>query len=98
MIMNEKQLAKLYYLKRLLGIYIKFLPRFESYEVVYNERLKQVEVQFFKKVPVVYTNGEEGYAENRSEAAFFATELGRIVVVYKTKLKDKFKNRHKWNG
>ena len=96
--MNEKQLAKLYYLKRLLGIYIKFLPRFESYEVVYNERLKQVEVQFFKKVPVVYTNGEEGYAENRSEAAFFATELGRIVVVYKTKLKDKFKNRHKWNG
>ena len=98
MIMNEKQLAKLYYLKRLLGIYIKFLPRFESYEVVFNESTKQVEVKFFKKVPVVYTNGEEGYAENRSEAAFFATELGRIVVVYKTKLKDKFKNRHKWNG
>ena len=55
--MNEKQMAKLYYLKRLLGVYIKFLPRFESYEVVFNESTKQVEVKFFKKVQVVYTNG-----------------------------------------
>ena len=97
-IMNEKQMAKLYYLKRLLGVYIKFLPRFESYEVVFNESTKQVEVKFFKKVQVVYTNGETGYAENKSEAAFYATELGRTIVVYKSKLKDKFKNRHKWNG
>ena len=97
-IMNEKQMAKLYYLKRLLGVYIKFLPRFESYEVVFNESTKQVEVKFFKKVQVVYTNGETGYAENKSEAAFYATELGRTIVVYKSKLRDKFKNRHKWNG
>ena len=97
-IMNEKQMAKLYYLNRLLGVYIKFLPRFESYEVVFNESTKQVEVKFFKKVQVVYTNGETGYAENKSEAAFYATELGRTIVVYKSKLKDKFKNRHKWNG
>lgn len=96
--MNEKQMAKLYYLKRLLGVYIKFLPRFESYEVVFNESTKQVEVKFFKKVQVVYTNGETGYAENKSEAAFYATELGRTIVVYKSKLRDKFKNRHKWNG
>lgn len=97
-IMNEKQMAKLYYLKRLLGVYIKFLPRFESYEVVFNESTKQVEVKFFKKVQVVYTNGETGYAENKSEAAFYATELGRTIVVYKSKLREKFKNRHKWNG
>ena len=96
--MNEKQMAKLYYLKRLLGVYIKLLPRFESYEVVFNESTKQVEVKFFKRVPVVYTNGEEGFAENKSEAAFYATELGRTIVVYKSKLRDKFKNRHKWNG
>lgn len=91
-------MAKLYYLKRLLGVYIKFLPRFESYEVVFNEKTKMVEVKFFKRVPVVYTSGVEGYAENKSEAAFYAAELGRIIAVYKTKLKDKFKNRKKWNG
>lgn len=96
--MTEREMAKLYYLKRLLGVYIKFLPRFESYEVIFNEKTKMVDVKFFKKVPVVYTNGEEGYAENKAEAAFYATELGRIIAVYKTKLRDKFKNRKKWNG
>lgn len=92
--MNEKQLAKLYYLKRLLSLYVKFLKSYNSYSVVFNEKTSEVEVKFYKKIKVMSSMGVEIDSENRSETSFFASDIGRIVSIYKRKMNNKFKTRH----
>lgn len=96
--MNEKQLAKLYYLKRLLNIYVRFLSGYDRFGLEYDDTTSMVKVKFYKTVDVVLSNGNPAVADNTSESVFYISNIGRVIAVYKFKLKTKFKNRHSWNG
>lgn len=93
--MNEKFEAKLLYLKRLLNVYLLFIP-YDSVEVSVESDSDRcyVRVQFYKHITLQDDFGKKNSIVNRSETKFTINELGKLIYFYKLNLRKKFKNRH----
>lgn len=93
--MNLRQSEKLSYLKRLLSIYIRFIP-FDEFEVTVemDNGKTYVKVEFFKQVTVLNSNNEAVVARNTKEKRYIISELNKVIDLYRKLLRTKFKSRH----
>lgn len=96
--MKKKHEAKLAYLKRLLDVYLRFVP-YDGVNVdVDTENGKlYVRVGFYKNIKIVGAHGIEQDVQNRKEIKFTINEVGKLIVFYKNMLNTKFRNRHEKN-
>lgn len=98
--MKRSQEVKLLYLKRLLEVYLNFVPYDGVIVDVENENENEklyVRVGFYKNIKIVGNHGVERNVQNKREIKFVINEIGKLVNFYKNKLRTKFKERHEKN-
>lgn len=94
--MKKKHKFELVYLERLLNAYIKLVP-WDDFSITVEENDTPqcyIRIEFYKRVVATTSENHDIEAYNKSERRYMVTELHKAVMMFKQKLREKFKKRH----